>query len=260
MSGMARPEVLLEDDHLLVLDKPAGMVVHPSYKNKTGTLLDALQAREWPAETRPSIVGRLDKLTSGIVVVAKSAAMHAALQRHLASGASEKTYLAIVYGRVSEERGTIDLRLRHDPKDRRIIVVHDINAPDGAAASGGRVSATEFERLSSVEAPDAGLSLLRCRLVTGRRHQIRVHLAARGWPIVGDPQYGEPRWSRVVDPALAAALEQFPRQALHAWRVAFDHPVTRQRVTIEAPLPRDLAELMELARLKPRATATTAGA
>jgi 23S rRNA pseudouridine1911/1915/1917 synthase len=95
-----------------------------------------------------------------------------------------------------------------------------------------------------VRAPSAGLSLLCCRLVTGRTHQIRVHLAARGWPLVGDPVYGEPRWSQIIDPSLAATLRAFPRQALHAWRVTLIHPATGERLLIEAPLPSDLDGLL----------------
>ena len=248
-------DVLYEDDHLLAVNKPAGIVVHPSYKNVAGTLLDALRAyaHDWPANLRPSIVGRLDKLTSGIVIVAKSAEVHAALQQispHALAGGlgatasgTEKDYLAVVYGRVDVASGDIDLRLCHDPNDRRMIV---------ASADRGVTSLTRFERLATVDAPEAGLSLLRCRLMTGRRHQIRVHLAARGWPIAGDPVYGEPRWSAVRDPALAECLRTFPRQALHAWRVAFTHPITRERVIIEAPLPRDLEDLLITARLRRR--------
>jgi 23S rRNA pseudouridine1911/1915/1917 synthase len=234
---MGEVDTLFEDEHLLIVSKPAGMVVHPTYKNKSGTMLDILLAAAsgWPADTRPSIVGRLDKLTSGIVVVAKSAAMHAALQRVMASRHSQKEYLAVVYGAVNEERGAIDLRLRHDPIDRRMIV---------ASEDQGTTCLTRFERLAVVDAPRAGLSLLRCRLVTGRRHQIRVHLAARGWPIVGDPQYGEPRWSQIDDPALAATLQAFPRQALHAWRVAFTHPISGGQVTVEAAVPPDLDALL----------------
>jgi len=237
-------DVLYEDEHLLVVSKPAGMVVHPTYKNKTGTMLDVLlaDADRWPADARPSIVGRLDKLTSGIVVVAKSAVMHAALQRTMALRESEKDYLAVVYGQVNEERGEIDLPVRHDPNDRRMMIA----AAGEAAAS----SLTRFERLATLPAPHAGLSLLRCRLVTGRRHQIRVHLAARGWPIVGDPKYGEPRWLEIDDAALAATLQAFPRQALHAWRVAFTHPVTRARVIVEARVTRDLADLMDATGLR----------
>ena len=235
-------DVLYEDDHLLAVDKPAGVVVHPGYRNTEGTVLNALlwYAREWPAPQRPSIVGRLDKLTSGIVVVAKTAASHADLQRTMGSSHTEKDYLALVYGHLKEARGQIALRLGRHPIDRRKVV---------ASARVGAPSLTRFERIARVPAPHPGLALVRCRLATGRMHQIRVHLAARGWPIVGDRVYGEPRWSQVVDSALAAALRAFPRQALHAWRLAFAHPVTRERLCLEAPLPRDFEELLAAANL-----------
>ena len=237
-----RLDVLYEDDYFLAIDKPAGVVVHPTYKNTAGTTMNALlwRARAWPAPQRPSLVSRLDKLTSGIIVVARTAAAHAALQRTLAHADSAKDYLAVVYGRVNVARGEIDLRLGTDRSDRRKVV---------ASATVGAESLTRFERLARVAAPRAGLSLLRCRLETGRTHQIRVHLAARGWPLVGDPMYGEPRWEQVADPLLAATLRAFPRQALHAWRVAFTHPVSRERLTIEAPMPKDLADLVEAAGL-----------
>ena len=248
-----RLDVLYEDDSLLAINKPAGVVVHPTYRNTTGTAMNALlwHARAWPAPQRPSLVSRLDKLTSGIIVVAKTAAAHAALQRAMAAsfpasagGFAEaepsKDYLAVVYGRVKLARGEIDLRLGRDERDRRKVV---------ASATVGAESLTRFERLSSVKAPRAGLSLLRCRLATGRTHQIRVHLSARGWPLVGDPVYGEPKWTAIEDPLLAATLRGFPRQALHAWRVAFTHPMTRARLVIEAPVPRDLEDLLEAAGL-----------
>ena len=232
--------VLYEDDYLLAIDKPAGLVVHPTYRHAAGTMMNALlwHARAWPAPQRPSLVSRLDKLTSGIVVVAKTAAAHAALQRTMTS--TEKDYLAIVYGRVNVARGEIDLRLGKDRSDRRKVV---------ASVDVGAESLTRFERLARAAAPRVGLSLLRCRLATGRTHQIRVHLAARGWPLVGDPVYGEPKWPGIVDPLLAATLRAFPRQALHAWRVAFTHPITRARLTMEAPVPRDLEALLEASGL-----------
>jgi 23S rRNA pseudouridine1911/1915/1917 synthase len=245
-----RLDVLYEDEHLLAIDKPAGLVVHPTYKHAGGTMMNALlwRARDWPAPQRPSLVSRLDKLTSGVVVVAKHAAAHAALQRAMMSPAakgatkagSEKDYLAVVYGRVNVARGEIDLRLATDRTDRRKVV---------ASATVGAESLTRFERLARVAAPRAGLSVLRCRLETGRTHQIRVHLAARGWPLVGDPAYGEPRWAQVEDPLLSATLRAFPRQALHAWQVAFTHPVTRARVSIEAPVPADIQGLLYAAGL-----------
>jgi len=238
-----RLDVLYEDDHLLALNKPAGMIVHPTYRHADGTILNALlwRARGWPSAQRPSLVGRLDKLTSGVLLVAKSAAVHAALQRADASGHSEKDYLAVVYGRVNVARGKIDLRIGHTARDRRRMV---------ASATTGAPSLTRFERLARVPAPRAGLSLLRCRLATGRTHQIRVHLAARGWPLVGDPAYGEPRWSEIVDVALATTLRAFPRQALHAWRIALAHPITHERLSIEAPLPQDFESLLTTAGLR----------
>jgi 23S rRNA pseudouridine1911/1915/1917 synthase len=235
-------DVLYEDDQLLAVNKPAGLVVHPTYKHTAATLMNALlwRARAWPPPQRPSLVSRLDKLTSGIIVVAKTARAHADLQRGLSANDAEKDYLAIVYGRVNVARGEIDLRLGRDRDDRRKVV---------ASATVGAASLTRFERLGRAAAPRAGLSLLRCRLATGRTHQIRVHLAARGWPLVGDPTYGEPRWVEIDDPVLAATLRAFPRQALHAWRVGFRHPITRARITIEAPLPADIGALLDAAGL-----------
>ena len=238
-------EILYEDDYLLALDKPAGVVVHPTYRHGAGTLMNALlwHARAWPAGSRPSLVGRLDKLTSGLVVVAKTAAAHAALQKEMASSRSEKDYLAVVYGRVNVASGEIALGLGHDRSDRRRIV----------ADENGAASVTSFTRLGRA----GELSLLRCRLVTGRRHQIRVHLAARGWPIAGDPVYrtsgtpGQQPSPNVHDVAVAEKLRGFPRQALHAWRVAFTHPVTRGRVQIEAPVPDDISSLLAASGLAP---------
>jgi len=235
-------DILFEDSFLMAVNKPAGMVVHPTHAQPAGTLLNLLMwcQRGWPADMRPSLVGRLDKLTSGIVLVAKTAAVHAALQRRLAAADAEKDYLAVVYGRVRPQSGVIDLRLRRDPGDRRRVA---------ASPSKGVNCLTRFERLAEVAAPRVGVSLLRCRLVTGRTHQIRAHLGARGWPIVGDPTYGEPRWTRVADEDLAGALRAFPRQALHAWRLAFRHPMTAERVEIESPIPEDVRRLLNILNL-----------
>ena len=221
--------LIYRDDYLLVADKPPGIVVHPTYKNPSGTLLDALRARVCPTA---SIVGRLDRLTSGIVVVARSGDMHAVLQRAMTSSECRKDYLALVYGLVTGS-GEIDFKLRIDERDRRRVL---------ASREAGAPSCTRFESLATE--PRAGVSLLRCQLVTGRRHQIRVHLAARGWPIVGDPMYGQPQWSNAGDPASAEALRAFPRQALHAWRLALTHPVTGTPLRLEARVPRDLDQLM----------------
>ena len=234
--------ILFEDEHLLLVNKPPGIVVHPTHAQPEGTLLNALawHARTWRSPLRPSIVGRLDKLTSGIVLVAKSAAAHGRLQRTMSDAATEKDYLAVVYGRVKTRRGKIEFRLRRDSTDRRRVV---------ASTTMGAPSLTRFERLAEASATPVGVALLRCRLVTGRTHQIRVHLAARGWPIVGDPVYGAPGWSRIADPTLSETLRAFPRQALHAWRLSFVHPITMQRLIIEAPVPDDMRALMEAVQL-----------
>lgn len=231
-------DLLYEDEHFIAVNKPPGIVAHPTHAHATGTLLNALAglARTWPAGQRPSLLNRLDKLTSGVVLVARSAPVHAALQRALASRAAEKDYLAIVYGR-PPLRGTITLRLQRDSLDRRRVV---------ASPTAGAPSTTRFERLRAVRiARGLSLSLVRCRLVTGRTHQIRVHLAASGWPIVGDPVYGEPRWERVEDEELRNALRAFPRQALHAWQIAFPHPFGGHPVSIEAPPPNDFSALQQ---------------
>jgi len=158
----------------------------------------------------------------------------ARLQHEMRAERIEKDYLAVVHGRPTPARGTIDLALDRDPWDRRKVTVTD---------RGGQHAVTRYERVADGEEH----SLIRCRLVTGRMHQIRVHLAARGWPIVGDPVYGEPRWRAIGDPALAGMLRAFPRQALHAWRLSFPHPIGGTSLTVEAPLPRDLNDLLECA-------------
>jgi 23S rRNA pseudouridine1911/1915/1917 synthase len=259
-------DVLYEDDYLLAVNKPAGIVVHPTYRHATGTLMNALlwHARGWEPDHRPSLVGRLDKLTSGIVIVAKTRAIHAALQRAIASAACEKDYLAIVHGHVNVRRGAIDLRLARDPDDRRRVV---------ASTTIGVPSVTTFERLAhrwfeadglktvphrsasfTGDSPQTVphricLSLLRCRLHTGRMHQIRVHLAARGWPLVGDPKYGGMSRPHIADPILKTALASFPRQALHASHLRLPHPFTRRTLSLEAQLPSDLQILLSLLRL-----------
>jgi 23S rRNA pseudouridine1911/1915/1917 synthase len=228
-------DALFEDDDLLAVNKPAGMVVHPGYGHAEGTLMNALlgYARQWRSGERPSLVGRLDKLTSGVIVVAKTRAAHAALQRALASPPGEKDYLAIVHGRLSPARGRISLPLARDPVNRKRM------APSPRS---GRQSVTSFERLAAT-AGAGGVTLVRCRLATGRMHQIRVHLAARGWPIVGDPDYGPAATTTIAD-RIRAAVTAFPRQALHAWRLAFVHPRTGVRLALEAPIPEDFLELM----------------
>ncbi len=225
-------DVLYEDDDLLALNKPAGLVVHPSYKNAAGTLMNGVleRAKSWPEGFRPGLLGRLDKHTSGIVLIAKRPGVQAALQRAMDARRIDKDYAAIVWGRPSPMRGTIDLALDRDPWDRRRITVTD---------RGGQRSVTKYERLATTH---GDFSLVRCRLITGRTHQIRVHLAARGWPIVGDAVYGRTRKGGVPAP-LDELAYAFPRQALHAWRVSLRHPSTSAALEIVAPLPEDMRQL-----------------
>ena len=227
--------VLYEDDDLLAVDKPAGLVVHPSYRNVSGTLINGLleYAESWPEGSAPGLLGRLDKHTSGIVIVSKRRDIQAALQRAMAARRIDKDYLAIVRGKPSPARGTIDFALDRDPWDRRRITVTD---------RGGQPSVTRYERVSTSNA----FSLVRCRLITGRTHQLRVHLAAKGWPIVGDSVYGSPARQRTRTTNVAPIPElagKFPRQALHSWRIAFRQPRTGRELVIEAPLPDDMTAL-----------------
>ena len=214
-------DVRYEDDDLLIVNKPPGQVAHPAIRNSSGTLLNAILGyaqQQWT----PSLISRLDKGTSGLVLVAKSKPMHTAMQRLANVNAIEKDYLAIVLGK-PPSRGIINLALDRDPWDRRRITVRD---------RGGMPSVTRFERVRYVATgPERFLSLLRCRLVTGRMHQIRVHLAAKGWPIVGDATYG-------------INFEGLERQALHAWRLSFKQPSTGHRVTVTAPPPLDMETLL----------------
>jgi 23S rRNA pseudouridine1911/1915/1917 synthase len=230
--------ILFEDEHLLALDKPAGLVMHPAAGHREGTLINALlwRAREWEGGGRPGLVNRLDKGTSGVVLVAKGPAAHAALARAFRSRRAEKEYLAVVYGATPFAKGRIERKILRDPQDRRRMIV---------SKTEGRASVTLYERLGEA----GGLSLLHCLLRTGRTHQIRVHLRGQGLPIVGDPVYGEPRWKGIADPVLAARCRDFPRQALHARRLAFAHPATGEPLEIVAPVPADLAGLLAAAGL-----------
>jgi 23S rRNA pseudouridine1911/1915/1917 synthase len=229
-------DILFEDDHLLAVNKPAGLIVHPSFGHASGTLMNALlwHARSWP-DGRPGLVHRLDKHTSGVLLVAKSPEVHQALTRASAARRIEKHYLAVVLGRVPRGRGEIALGLSTDPHDRRRVI---------ASPHAGRPSLTRYERIARSRAGRPGLTLLRCTLVTGRMHQIRVHLAASGWPVVGDPVYGPTRVPAFDSARLTAIVRGFPRQALHAWRLAFAHPVNGASVEIVAPVPPDMAELI----------------
>jgi 23S rRNA pseudouridine1911/1915/1917 synthase len=211
-------DIVYEDEHLLAINKPPGLVVHPTYKHTSKTVLNAVlwRLRNQPS-ARPGILTRLDKDTSGLVLVALSPSVHAAVQADARAGRVAKRYLAIVEGSPRPRRGAIRMPLGRDPADRRRVTVR----ADGAS------SETRYETLSG----DGRRSLLACELVTGRTHQIRVHLAASGWPIAGDRVYG-------------TASDAIGRQALHAWQLTLPHPVTGERLQFEAPQPADFEEVL----------------
>lgn len=213
-------EVVFEDDALLVVNKPAGLVVHPGSGNWQGTLLNALLGRA-PALAeipRAGIVHRLDKDTSGLLVVAKTLAAQVELARQLQARSMRREYLAVVHGRMARD-GTIEAPIgRHPVKRTRMAVV-----------ARGRHAVTHYQVLERYE----HATLLRCRLETGRTHQIRVHLSAQSHPLVGDPAYGR-RSGRIA----------FPRQALHAERLALIHPETRRPMSWQVDPPADMRRLI----------------
>jgi 23S rRNA pseudouridine1911/1915/1917 synthase len=218
-AGDAVPfEIAFEDEHLLVIDKPAGVVVHPAAGHRTGTLAQALAgvAAGGPDGARPGIVHRLDRDTSGLMVVARSDAVHRALSRLLAQRRLRREYLALVDGRPAARTGTVDAAIGRDRRDRTRHSI-DTDVP--------REARTHFE----IERMLPASTLLRIVLETGRTHQIRVHMAAIGHPVCGDRQYGAPG---------RYGLE---RQFLHAARLAFEHPVTGAALDVTSPLPADLA-------------------
>jgi 23S rRNA pseudouridine1911/1915/1917 synthase len=236
--------ILFEDDWLLALDKPPGMVAHPTKGHSDGTLVNALL---WHLEKDGGVclVSRLDKQTSGVMLVAKAPEVHGLLARVLGTRQAEKEYLAVVHGPVPFAKGRIDRRILRDPQEPRRRIT---------SRTEGREATTLWERLA--ESNDGGdrnegIALLSCRLLTGRTHQIRVHLQSEGMPIVGDPLYGEPRWKGLHDPDLAAVCRDFPRQALHARRLCFPHPVTGATVEVVAPVPEDLAGLLRFLKDAP---------
>jgi len=237
--------ILYEDAHLLAIDKPAGLVVHPAPGHASGTLVNALlhYVRDLSGiggELRPGIVHRLDRDTSGVLLVAKTDRAHQMLSRQMRRRTLRKEYLALAAGVPRVRKGEVAFAIGRDPRDRKKMKA--FRPLEGEPPPGARDARTLYE--IEKEWPTLGLTLLRCRLVTGRTHQIRVHLAASGLPIVGDPVYGRPRYPRVADEGLRRRLAGFPRQALHAERVEFHHPETQELVEIVAPRPPDIAGLI----------------
>jgi 23S rRNA pseudouridine1911/1915/1917 synthase len=230
-----------EDRHLFVVDKPAGLVVHPGAGNPHSTLQNALLALDPKLAVLPraGIVHRLDKDTSGLLVVARTLPAHTALVRMLAEREVHREYEAICRG-VMTAGGTVDAPIDRHPTDRVRMAVRD----------GGRESVTHYRVIKRFRAH----THVRVQLETGRTHQIRVHLAHAGFPIVGDRVYGgRLALPKGVSESLRQALREFPRQALHAARLQFDHPVTGRPVECHSPLPADMRGLLELLAAEQRA-------
>ena len=224
-------DILYEDEHLLIVNKPAGMVVHPSAGHSAGTLVHALLAH-CPLSSiggvqRPGIVHRLDKDTTGAIVIAKTDFAHQHLQQQLQAKTARREYLGIVYGTPKVESGTIDLPVGRHPVDRLRNTILPIE-------QGGKSAVTHWQ----IEERLRSFSLIKFRLETGRTHQIRIHAAKMGHPIVGDPVYGSGRSIGV----------NLPGQALHAWHLQLIHPQTGDLVSVTAPIPSYFLTLLQVLR------------
>lgn len=226
-------DIVFEDEHLIVVDKPAGLVVHPAAGNADGTLVNALlhhcagRLSGIGGVARPGIVHRIDKDTSGLIVAAKTDKAHEGLARQFATHSIDRVYKAIVYNLVNKSEGKIETHLARSPQNRQKMAV--VEPPRGKHAI------THYRRLEALN----NATLIECRLETGRTHQIRVHMAHIGHSLVGDPVYGRPK------PALKDILKRldFKRQALHAARIGFIHPVTSNALAFDSELPVDIQEL-----------------
>ena len=237
--------VVHQDAHLVVVDKPAGLVVHPGAGTSRGTLVNALLRHVHDLSgvggvLRPGIVHRLDRGTSGLLVVAKDDETHRSLVRQFAGRTVEKEYVALVLGAPARTSGEVDAPIGRDPVHRQKMSVR---------ASRSREARTSW----LVEERFDGAALLRLRIHTGRTHQIRVHLASIGHPVAGDPVYGGTRPPSSRRAEARAALQSLERPALHAARLAFTHPASGERLALEAPLPEDLHRVLERLRSASRA-------
>jgi 23S rRNA pseudouridine1911/1915/1917 synthase len=239
-------EVIYEDKDLIVINKQAGLVVHPAAGNLDGTLVNALIAHCGPGmlsiggEARPGIVHRLDKDTSGLLVAAKSERAMASLAKQFANHTIERAYNAVVWGAPRDSSGRIESQIGRSPFDRKRMSV---------LRAGGKKAATRYqvlEKFGPQERPFA--ALIECRLETGRTHQIRVHLTHLGHQLIGDPQYGRnrtpPRGKSPAEERAFTLAAAFPRQALHAFVLGFQHPSLHKSLRFEAPWPADFAELV----------------
>ncbi|WP_457092063.1 RluA family pseudouridine synthase [Microvirga sp. P5_D2] len=246
--------IVYEDDDLIVIDKPAGLVVHPAAGHDSGTLVNALIAHCGDSLSgiggvkRPGIVHRLDKDTSGLLVVAKNDLAHQGLAEQFAdhgrTGPLERSYLAIVWGLPERRRGTVEAALARSQHNReKIAIVSDENER-------GRYAITHYAVLENLPPPSPMASLVQCELETGRTHQIRVHMAHIGHPLLGDLTYGSGFKTKAnrLSEAQQTALRELGRQALHAAILGFEHPRTGEFLRFESALPSDMATLLETLR------------
>lgn len=231
--------VVYEDEHLIVIDKPPGMVVHPAAGSPDGTLVNALLYHCGDSLSgiggvrRPGIVHRIDKETSGLLVVAKTDQAHHGLAEQFAAHTLERAYWAVVWGRPSPARGEISGAIGRSPTNRQKMAV---------VQRGGKQALTRYRTLATYQ--DGIASLIECRLSTGRTHQIRVHMTHLGHSLVGDPVYGQQRRRKGLSPESAACVEGFHRQALHAWLLGFVHPATGEFVRFTSAIPSDMNNLI----------------
>lgn len=229
--------IIHEDEHLIIVDKPAGMVVHPAAGNADGTLVNALlhhchgQLSGIGGVARPGIVHRIDKDTSGLLVAAKTTHAHEGLARQFAAHSVHRRYLAVCGGHPNPDEGTIAGRIGRSDANRKKMAVLDKNS------SRGKQAVTQYKALRRLN----HASLIECRLETGRTHQVRVHCASIGHALLGDPVYGST--PRPLRPMLSQL--GFARQALHASELGFDHPITAQHIGFRTDLPVDMAELID---------------
>lgn len=254
-------DILFEDDQLIVVNKPAGMTVHPAPGSTSGTLVNALlyHAKDTLSGIggvlRPGIVHRIDKDTSGILVVAKSDKAHRKLSKQFAAHTVERVYTCFVRGYPNPREGRIESRLARSPHDRKKQAVVRGTLGNLEASEHGRHAVTNYKyikgfgQVSKASIGTPRFSKIECRLETGRTHQIRVHMAHIGCPLLGDPLYGKQRAfkssNHPAELALADMLKTFKRQALHAATLGFIHPTTGNFMTFESPIPHDLKLLQD---------------